>query len=207
MARQKLSRREIISKYRTREIIQAAVGLVGREGIDRLTMDKLAAEAGVAKGTLYLYFKDKDELMMCVVSHVLDLLIADMEALDKADGSIRELMYKILGILDHFSKTFADVFKGGHYLAEEVADAVGCGLAVDLRERFYHVLDIISGMFARAMERGEIVRADPRLLGLIFLKSSHAMLVKQIYAPREDEFTDAKFLVEMILTGISLNRE
>jgi TetR/AcrR family transcriptional regulator len=207
MVREKLSRSEIISKFRTREIIEAAIELVKREGMERLTMDRLAAQAGVAKGTLYLYFKDKGELLMSAVAHVLDLVIADFEAEEAADGTVRELMFKLLGILDRYSKTYDVLFAAGHHIAEEVTDASKCEAMSGLRDRFLRVLDIVTGMFGRAMERGEIVKADARLLALIFLKSSHAMLVKQIYDPHEDEYADAKFLVEMILNGISLNKD
>lgn len=44
-------------------IARAALALADREGFDRLTMRRLAAELGVGTMTLYGYFKDKDELI------------------------------------------------------------------------------------------------------------------------------------------------
>ena len=42
-------------------ILKAAQRLIGRVGIDGMTMNALAAEAGVSKGTLYIYFSSKEE--------------------------------------------------------------------------------------------------------------------------------------------------
>ncbi|MDO6686562.1 MULTISPECIES: TetR/AcrR family transcriptional regulator [unclassified Agarivorans] len=44
-------------------ILMAAEHLIERGGIDALSMQRVAKEAKVAAGTIYLYFKDKDELM------------------------------------------------------------------------------------------------------------------------------------------------
>lgn len=57
---------EIIDKYEL--IIAASRKLIEEMGFSALTMDKVAAEAGIAKGTVYLYFKNKNELMDKVLS-------------------------------------------------------------------------------------------------------------------------------------------
>lgn len=44
------------------KIIQAAVGVFGESGFDAASMADIAAKAGVAKGTLYLYFPSKEQL-------------------------------------------------------------------------------------------------------------------------------------------------
>ena len=49
------------------DILLAARDLFLSEGQARFTMRKLASEVGCAPGTLYLYFKDKDELIAVLV--------------------------------------------------------------------------------------------------------------------------------------------
>lgn len=44
-------------------IFRASLELITKEGIAGLTMSKLAAKAGIATGTLYIYFKSKEELL------------------------------------------------------------------------------------------------------------------------------------------------
>ncbi|MEC5147098.1 HTH tetR-type domain-containing protein [Chitinophaga sp. 180180018-2] len=45
------------------QIFQAALKLVARNGLSGITMGDLSKEAGIATGTLYVYFKGKDELI------------------------------------------------------------------------------------------------------------------------------------------------
>src|SRR6202166_666647 len=53
-------------------ILAAALKLFAHEPYQAVTMDRVAAEAGVAKGTLYLYFPSKDALYLGVLSDGLD---------------------------------------------------------------------------------------------------------------------------------------
>ncbi len=50
-------------------IRKKAVEIVVREGFDGLTMQKLAREAGVSPATIYIYYKDRDDLLLQVSIH------------------------------------------------------------------------------------------------------------------------------------------
>lgn len=54
---------------RQEEILSAAAGVILRLGYDKTTMRDIADEAGVSRGTVYLYFKGKDELFEALVYH------------------------------------------------------------------------------------------------------------------------------------------
>lgn len=53
-----------------RQILSAAELLIAKEGLQNLSMRKIASEAGIATGTLYLYFKTKDELLDCLAEQL-----------------------------------------------------------------------------------------------------------------------------------------
>ena len=77
---------EQAKQARRNEIIEAALSLLEEaQDYDSVTMSRIAKEAGVAKGTLYLYFQTKEELFMQAMGDILgDWLgawIADLEAL------------------------------------------------------------------------------------------------------------------------------
>ena len=57
---------EIQDKYEL--ILASSRKLIEEIGFSALTMDKVAQKAGIAKGTVYLYFKDKDDLLEKVLS-------------------------------------------------------------------------------------------------------------------------------------------
>lgn len=50
-------------------ILEAAVQVFGKKGFDAASIQDVAREAGVAKGTVYLYFESKDELIRQVYRH------------------------------------------------------------------------------------------------------------------------------------------
>jgi AcrR family transcriptional regulator len=73
-----------------RRIIEAAWRLALRNGLRATTMEALAREAGVAKGTLYAHFPDKDAVFDGVVADLLVELAAAFDRGMSSDGAIAE---------------------------------------------------------------------------------------------------------------------
>ncbi len=61
-------------------ILTAAVKVFARKGFHHSRISEIAGEAGVASGTIYLYFKNKDDILISVFEESLDDIIARMEA-------------------------------------------------------------------------------------------------------------------------------
>ena len=57
------TKKDVVTEFRENEIIDAARRVIARDGLRRASMDKIAAAAGTAKGTLYLYFENKEALV------------------------------------------------------------------------------------------------------------------------------------------------
>lgn len=57
------------------QIFDATDRLMAKEGLHYLSMHKLAKEAGIAAGTIYLYFKSKDELLAQFARRVFNKLL------------------------------------------------------------------------------------------------------------------------------------
>jgi len=68
-------RREREKKKREEQIINAAEKLVFEKGIKQTSVDEIAKEAELSKGTLYLYFKNKDDLFHAVIFRGLKILL------------------------------------------------------------------------------------------------------------------------------------
>ena len=62
------SKQKLVSEFRRAEIVDAARSVFARRGFARGIMDEIAKEAGIAKGTIYLYFRSKTEVYKAVLS-------------------------------------------------------------------------------------------------------------------------------------------
>lgn len=75
-----------------REIIDVSKELLLKDGFAKLSMRKIAKKAGVTATSIYLYFKNKDELLLALVEESIERLTAALkEALDPAAGPVEQL--------------------------------------------------------------------------------------------------------------------
>jgi AcrR family transcriptional regulator len=80
-------------------ILGAAQNLFLRYGVKRTTLDDVVREAGIAKGTLYLYFDSKDELFAAVAERLCTEVLSNAEEAIAAASSITP---QIVGCLDAY---------------------------------------------------------------------------------------------------------
>ncbi|HWP18335.1 MAG TPA: TetR/AcrR family transcriptional regulator [Burkholderiaceae bacterium] len=79
---------------RPQELLDAALQLFVEKGFAATKMDDVASRAGVSKGTVYLYFPSKEELLKAVIRRNLSLTIAEGDdALSRFDGPTAELLH------------------------------------------------------------------------------------------------------------------
>src|SRR5580700_8683449 len=73
---------------RRAEIVHAALKLFKTQGYEKTTMQDVMNDLAIAKGTIYHYFKSKEELLEAVVGEIVDLNFVEMaEALENARGN------------------------------------------------------------------------------------------------------------------------
>jgi AcrR family transcriptional regulator len=81
------TKQQVVSEFRRTEIVDAARTVFARRGFAFGIMDEIAKEAGVAKGTLYLYFRSKTEIYKAVLDHDMRSLKKDtLERIETARG-------------------------------------------------------------------------------------------------------------------------
>lgn len=69
------------AEERKQEIVEAAKRLFNSKGYDATSMQDVMEDVGIAKGTIYHYFKSKDELLQAVVEFIVDAEIEKKKAL------------------------------------------------------------------------------------------------------------------------------
>src|ERR1039457_3151807 len=79
------TKQQVVSEFRRTAIVDAARSVFARKGFERGIMDEIAKEAGIAKGTIYLYFRSKEEIYRAVLHHDMQLLKkSTLERIDAA---------------------------------------------------------------------------------------------------------------------------
>jgi AcrR family transcriptional regulator len=144
---------------RREAIIAAAVVLFGRYGYRRTSMDDLARETGIAKGTVYLYFKTKEEIFRALCQSLLDRVLAAAERAAAAEAPIAA---RLRGILEAKFGFFFELVHGSPHANELLSSKNR--LSADLFEQADRAyLRLVGRTIAAAVARGEL---RPGRLGL-----------------------------------------
>ncbi len=147
---------------RPREICAAALEVFADRGFAAAKLGEIARRAGVSKGTVYLYFKDKEDLFRAVVA---DTVAPNIGAVRDAAAAS--------------DLPFADVARMFLARFAEIADRLPLGAVAKMvigesrnfpeLAKVWHdqvaspALAIMSGLIKRAQEKGEAQPGDPRL--------------------------------------------
>jgi len=83
-------RRQREKEQRREEIIEAASQVFIKKGIEAATMDEIATMAELSKATLYMYFKNKEELFLAVLLIVMDAFSTCMEKSQNPRQTVQE---------------------------------------------------------------------------------------------------------------------
>jgi len=151
---QRAPRRALSPQARRAAILDAALDEFSARGYAAARLDDVAKRAGVAKGTIYLYFADKEALFQDMVRSMVSPILGTLEAMREIDVPARVLVERLLGIF------LSEVY--GTRRKDIVRLILSEGPRFPAIAEFYHreviarVLAIVRPILQRAAERGEL---------------------------------------------------
>ena len=154
------------TEQRRAEILEAALGLFSSKGFHDTTMEEVAKEAGVAKGTIYLYFQSKEHLLLALKRDFMQGL-TDVVAGIVADAIEHLEAGKPTDYRDIIDDIFEGVVEYHRQRREEVEVVVRQSPSPDLvhealeLEREY--LALVTSAFRTGMEYDLVHTEDPEM--------------------------------------------
>jgi AcrR family transcriptional regulator len=162
-------------KAREERLLDAAVTLLVRWGYRKTTIDDVAREAGVGKGTIYLHWKDKNELFRAAILREQQRCGEDIQrriAADPAGGLLhRVTTHGMIAALAH--PLLVAIISGKSDIFNGFLEAYNPG--------FYHQLAGEADAYVLRMQQAGLIRADIPASSVTYLLT--ALKVGMINAP------------------------
>lgn len=187
-----------------RRILDGALKAFARKGFYNTKVSEIAAEAGVADGTIYLYFKNKDDLLISLFEDRMEWINERLRVeLDSMSGGFREKLSALIR---------------GHFMLVVENRDLAEFITVELRQsakfvkeysnpKFGDYLKILQRLLEQAQQSGELREDfDARLMSrAIFGALDEVLLQLSLTAKVEVDEVErrTRMLSEMFLSGLS----
>ncbi|HSE33518.1 MAG TPA: TetR/AcrR family transcriptional regulator [Pyrinomonadaceae bacterium] len=184
-------------------ILDATDRLLARYGYRKMTVEDIAAEAGIGKGTIYLHFASKEEVVLSHVDRVVDRLKERLREIAASDVSARErlrsmLLTRVLFRFDsvqHYTQSLNDLLA-----------ALRPGLLARRAVYFEEEAQIFAEVLTAGRNAGEFDFDDARVSALALLEATNGLLPYSLstteLGAREDVEQRAVAVANLMLSGV-----
>jgi TetR/AcrR family transcriptional regulator len=204
MGKQKLSRRERERERQRQDMLASALDLFSREGYHRVTMRQIAEKSEFAVGTIYKFFRNKEDLYKGLILEKTEEFYKTIEAaLEKHDDEVEKLR--------HYIETKAAIFRAHVpmirlYFSETYGESFN--FMAELNDRIKQRQEDFLGRIAAVFESGIRKKrfrkiADPHNLAVALDGITNAFLFRWLEDPEGRPFPeDHSVILNLILKGL-----
>jgi len=203
VARERANRKSQWESFCKKGIQDAVVRVLSADGTKGLTMERVAREAGVAKGTLYVYFKDKKHLLHSVKEEsmapmrreLFGILDGDLPPVEK----LRQFMMRHLGYFDEHREFFR-VLLWERQIAET-------NLRRQQSDPFRTYVEKIAAVLREGASAKAFRPLEPVKVAAVLIEADIAMIAQRLLTDTPGSVEeDARMLTDLIMNGLSLKR-
>ena len=198
------TKEDVVQEFRIQSIQDATMRVIARKGMSAATMQDIADEAGVAKGTLYLYFRDRDELVEKTFDTAIHELMTRLDAALGTDVPFDQKIRDVMSAKLAFFSENREFFR--LYLSLRIPEGSPerqrrqkktCQPQYRLRAQR------LAAEIERAVERGEIRPLDAYKVALFIIEGSTAIILERLsHDAPDEESIDVDLIVGLILDGV-----
>lgn len=140
------------------QILQAAARRFAQEGFHATSMAEIIAESGLSAGSVYRYYKSKDELIAAIVERYMSSLIADFMQINQNSANPAEAIASAIQLLSARIDDHGDPFS--RMLPQILSEVMRNSSAREQAQKVYGaLLDFFAEVVRRAQAKGNM-RAD-----------------------------------------------
>lgn len=191
----------VLEEFRCASIQDAAMAVIARKGIEETTIQDIADEAGIAKGTVYVYFRDRDELLAKTADRLFENLVAELAPAFDAEQPFAD---KLLGLATRQLRFFDEhraYFRATMALSQREQEKnkkrSGC---------FGEYMARIESFFTGAGERGDLREGlDPHAVAAVYRDCVRGVILRRLdpkTKSRNSVEEDAAFIASVFLRGV-----
>jgi AcrR family transcriptional regulator len=190
------------SDQRRTQILDAASTIFARRGFHQARMEDIAAELGLSKPALYLYFDSKDAIVAALMRRLFDLELADLRALEAAAGTVQARLptfHQI--ILRQYESMALHTPLMWEFYALAMRDD---GVRRAVRDYLRAIRGRLEALIQQGVDRGELSPVDPRAPAIAILAVYEGLAVLCMTDPRAIKWKEqADEAVRLLLTGLT----
>ena len=175
------------------KIIRSALKIFAQKGFFKTTVDDIAQATGVAKGTVYLYFKDKQDLYIATIDEHFSRAIAALQAIEAKATTSSERMEEIaINFIDYIKHlkttymlfTFENINLKGKTLKQ---------MHIVIEPKIQAMIEIISNIIKSGIQNNEFRKVDPKVAAFYFISTIRAIFLSSFY------MSDISFKTDTVL--------
>jgi len=171
-----------LPEERPRQIVEAALEVFSEHGLAEARLEDIARRAGVSKGTIYLYFPNKEALFSEMIRQMVSVNIQDFAATLSDDESPRDQLERYMSYLWRYLRT--PLFEKVYRLTMGELHKFPHLLRFFIEEVTMRSMRIVSGIIRRGVATGDFRAVEPEVAARIF----HSTFVKHgIWCAQRDQ--------------------
>jgi AcrR family transcriptional regulator len=163
-------RKEREKERRRQQIIVAAKRVFSQKGLNKTTMEDIAKESELSPGTLYLYFKNKEELYASLSLRILQFLSIRVAQViqDRKEGPSEKLDRLIEAMYEVYDFDPMVIINMFHLQSSETLKNLSPELLTEIKTLSKKALAHMAGIFKEGIQQGVFIDRHPTALADIF---------------------------------------
>ena len=189
-------------------IAQVAKAVFAERGYQQATLEEIAQQAGMSKATIYLYYKNKDDLFLQVVEKLVETAITETTQAAEAPGAPLDKLARLvcgkMAFYEHEREFFRIYLNEKHGL--EVAPKDPHKRL--LRHMYLQGVDMLASVLQEGMDAGVLRPMETRRLAFFLQEMMSTVLGQRIQGKAKTSVEeDAKQLLDLFLHGAQYQEE